>query len=103
MRGNALVMRASDRRFFFAFSSCHVGINGFPSTRRHGALEAVKALSPSKFLALSSLVGQGRGRRCPSYSESQNTMKQVWVSEAVVPGSRREFLTLRDLGIGIRF
>ena len=30
-------------------------------------------------------------------------MQQVRVGEAVMPGRRRKFLALRDLGIGIRF
>ena len=38
MRGNALLRRASDRRFLSAFSACHLDIFGPPS-RQHGAIK----------------------------------------------------------------
>src|SRR6266576_2611425 len=43
----------------------------------------------------------GYARRCPAYSESQNALQQVRVSETVMLGCRRELLALRDFGIGI--
>src|SRR4051794_28059776 len=58
---------------------------------------------PPKAAISRCLSACGYTRSRPAYSESQNAMQQVRVSEAVMLGCRRELLALRDFGIGICF
>jgi hypothetical protein len=86
-------------------------MSAFPPVANRNAepLAETDEKDPTGDVVPSSLDGKGvdvssRTRSAqPSYSESQNPMQQVRIGEAVVPSSRRKFLALRDLGIGIRF
>jgi hypothetical protein len=50
-----------------------------------------------------SFSARRRRRHCPSYAQSKDTLQELAIREAIMKSRRGKFLTLGDLGIGIRF